>query len=186
MSSSLFGSSHGLEEFEKDGIEQAMARIEWASSQIQKKVKYKRPVGVEQKEIETNLSQLISTILAWAQRPLPTTNQRSNQLPPDARRLIRHIFHLTEKALSVNEISSEFGKMLDEKARELVEILRIDPIDSSSIWEPPGIEGDDGDDPNLKGINYKITSISLRDINYTFRPIPCYKLCDELGSRVRE
>lgn len=186
MSLSLFGSSHGLGEFEKDEIEQAMTRIEWASSQIQKKAKYKRPVEVEQKEFETNLSQLISTILAWAQRPLPTTSQRSNQLPPDARRLIQNIFHLTEKALSVNETSSEFGKMLDEKARELVKILRIDPIDSSSIWEPPVTEGNDGGDPNLEGTNYKITSISLRDINYTFRPIPCYKPCDELGSRVRE
>jgi uncharacterized protein (DUF2267 family) len=123
-----------------------MTRIKWASSQIEKKAKYRKPVKAEQKEIDKNVSQLVSTVLAWAQRPLPTASAslRSNQLPLDARRLIRDIFHLTEKGLQDNEASksSELEALLDKKAQELVNILRIDPVDLSSIREPPETEED--------------------------------------------
>jgi hypothetical protein len=45
----------------------SMTRIEWASSQIKKKAKYKKAGQREQKEFDTNLSQLVSTVLAWTQ-----------------------------------------------------------------------------------------------------------------------
>ncbi|OBT86749.1 hypothetical protein VE02_06280 [Pseudogymnoascus sp. 03VT05] len=144
---STFPSTDGLEEFERDDIEEAVEGMLQTIHQIEKKKSKGRATKPEEKSVERGALSVLKIVEKWAKRPKPSTPSRPLHLSDTARLFIREGMLLLDETDPATLESDDFGS-------ELLDLV-VDIAESVGVKiKPPHLDQDKMDEDAVTDEEY--------------------------------
>lgn len=121
-----FKSTEGLEEFERDDVENIVNSLAQTVQQMEMKKAKGRNVKAEEKAVDKAIQDGIRLMIEWAQRPRPSTSTPPLKLDDNTRLLVRKTMMVSDIRDSATLESEAFCKELLQSVLDIGIALEVE------------------------------------------------------------